>query len=179
MDRTEGLPAATHAPVSAGETRKGSQSKVSPILLWILLAAVLLRIVTAVTDSGKGKTLVSWIAADMAATAARAGSRPILYDFTAAWCAPCHILDREGWNDREIAALVNERFVAARIVDRQKEEGKNTPAIAELQRRYGVEGFPTLVVASADGREIGKFTGWRGREALAMFLRESRAKAEP
>jgi thiol:disulfide interchange protein len=170
MDRSEGLPAAT---------RKGSQSKLSPILLWILLAAVLLRIVTAVTDPGKRKTLVSWIAADMAATAARAESRPILYDFTAAWCAPCHVLDREGWNNREIAALVNERFVAARIVDRQREEGKNTPAIAELQRRYGVEGFPTLVVASADGREIGKLTGWRGRETLAKFLRESRLKAGP
>lgn len=170
MDRSEALPAAT---------RKGSQSKLSPILLWILLAAVLLRIVTAVTDPGKKKTLVSWIAADVAVTAARAESRPILYDFTAAWCAPCHVLDREGWNNREIAALVNERFVAARVVDRQREEGENTPAIAELQRRYGVEGFPTLVVASADGREIGKLTGWRGRETLATFLREARKKAGP
>ena len=177
MDRTES-PVAEARLAPGVDARRGSQSKPSPILLWIFLAAVLFRIVTAVTDRGTGKkSLVSWMPAEKVAAAARAGSRPILYDFTAEWCAPCHVLDREGWNDREIAALVNARFAAARIVDRQKEEGRNTAAIANLQRRYSVDGFPTLVVAAPDGREIAKFAGWRGREALATFLRESLSKA--
>jgi len=158
----------------------GSQSKLSPALFWILLAAVLFRVVTSVTDreGGKAKMLVRWVPVQEAAVASRAAGRPILYDFTAEWCPPCKVLDREGWNDGEIAALVNRSFLPARIMDRQREEGKNSPAVAELQRRYGISGFPTLVVATADGREVAKFVGYRGHAALTQFLKESRAKAD-
>ncbi len=168
MDGTEGAPAPPPR----------SQSRLSPALLWILAAAVLFRIVTAVADRGGGEAgagLVRWQPRDKAASLARGTGKPILYDFTAAWCGPCHLLDRD-WNESEIAAKVNAAFVPARIVDREREDGKNPPEIAELERRYEVTGFPTLVVAASDGRLIGKLEGYRGREALVRFLEESGAK---
>lgn len=154
-----------------------SQSRLSPILLWVLLAAALFRVVTAVMDRGdKGEAgRVRWEPRQRAAALSRAAGKPILYDFTAAWCGPCKLLDRD-WNDPAVAGRVNDSFVPARIVDRQREEGKNLPEVSELQRRYEVTGFPTLVVAAADGRLIGKLEGYRGRAALLQFLEESKPK---
>jgi thioredoxin-related protein len=62
-------------------------------------------------------------------------------------------------------------------MDREREEGKNTPLVAELQRKYNVESFPTLIVAGADGKEIARMEGWGGKDALEKFLKESKAKA--
>jgi thiol:disulfide interchange protein len=154
----------------------GSQSKLSPVLLWVLLAAALFRIVTAVTDREEvaGAGLVRWTAPESAVATARASGKPVLYDFTAEWCAPCKMLDRDGWADARIASLVNDSFVPARIVDRTREDGKNAPWIDALQQRYRVNAFPTLVVAAPDGREIAIAQGFNGKEKLVAFLEGAR-----
>lgn len=151
-----------------------SQSRLSPVLLWVLIAAVVFRVVTAVMDRGgddAGEGLVGWQPREKAAALSLATHKPILYDFTAAWCAPCHLLDAE-WKDASIAQMVNAAFVPARVVDRQREDGTNPPDVAELQRRYEVTGFPTLVVAAPDGRLLGKVEGYAGRDRLVKFLKE-------
>jgi thiol:disulfide interchange protein len=168
MDRTE-------APV-----RSGPQSRLPPILLWLVLAAILFRVVTAVMDREKkdeGAGLVRWQPQKEAQAAARSAGKPVLYDFTAAWCGPCHRLDAEGWGDPEIASLVNRSYLPARVVDREREDGKNPPAIDDLERRYSVNAFPTLVVAAPDGRLIAKMQGYGGRAKLLEFLQESSHKA--
>ena len=156
------------------------QSKLPAVLFWILLAALLFRVVTALFVREKKAEdavgLVHWRAHESAAAAARGDSKPLLYDFTAAWCPPCHRLDTEGWQDSSIASLVNASYIPARVVDREREDGKNPAWIDELQKRYKVSAFPTLVVADADGREIGKLEGYSGKERLVRFLEESRGK---
>lgn len=159
--------------------RPRSQSKISPVLLWLLLAAALFRIVTAVTsksDAGSGAGLVRWMNAAEAVQAARTSGKPILYDFTAEWCGPCHALDGEAWTDARIARFVNESFVPARVMDRVREEGKNPAWMDALQQNYGVNAFPTLVVAAPDGREIAKTQGYAGKQRLQAFLAEARGK---
>ena len=156
-----------------------SQSKISPVLLWLLLAAALFRIVTAVTsksDTGSGAGLVRWMNAPEALQTSRVSGKPILYDFTAEWCGPCHALDGEGWTDARIAGFVNESFVPARVMDRVREEGKNPAWMDELQQKYRVNAFPTLVVAAPDGREIAMTQGYRGKQKLLEFLAGARGK---
>jgi thiol:disulfide interchange protein len=162
-----------------GGVRSGPQSKIPPILFWLVAAAIVLRILTVALDRGKkdeGPGLVRWRPRASAATAARSEGKPLLYDFTAAWCPPCHRLDTEGWGDSGTASLVNASYTPVRVVDRAREDGKNPAPIDELQRRYSVRALPTLVVADPDGREIAKFEGYNGKEPLLRFLEESRKK---
>ena len=165
MDRTDTTAAA------------GSQSRISGTILWIILAAVLFRIVTAVMDRSApagGAGLIAWVPLAQATSSSATPGRPILYDFTAEWCPPCHRLDAEGWTDPAIARLVNESYLPVRVLDREREEGKNPPDVAQLRRRYSVSSFPTLIVAAPDGRELARLEGYGGRQPLIEFLESSR-----
>ena len=171
MDAIETIPAA--APPR-------SQSALSPILLWVLLAAAMLRVVTGVMERAgrEGPGLIEWQTRTGATADAAKAGKPLLYDFTAAWCSPCKQLD-EAWADPEVARKVNASFVPVRIMDRMREDGRNPEDIVELQRRYEVSVFPTIVIAAPDGRLIAKHEGFRSTEALESFLGEAAGSPPP
>lgn len=186
MDRTEeplahdpeAAPPRTEPDSAPPGSTPRSRSKVPTILLWAVIAVALIRLATSRSEKGEGGGgLVHWTAPDQAVAAARTAGKPILYDFTAEWCAPCKILDREGWGDRKIAALVDEAFVPTRVTDRAREEGRNAAWVDELHRAFQVNAFPTLVVVTADGQPVAVVQGWLGKEKLVEFLENARRPA--
>lgn len=168
------MPAGTRA---APLPRPIPQTRIPTLLFVAVALALAFRIATAFLGPNRveGAGRVAWQPRERAAALARANGKPILYDFTAAWCGPCKILDGD-WDDASVAGRVNAAFVPARVVDRQREDGKNPPDIDELQRRFEISGFPTLVAADADGKMIEKLEGYRGRKALEEFLSRTGAK---
>lgn len=105
--------------------------------------------------------------------------RPLLYDFTAAWCAPCRQLDREVLRDPEVAAAINRSFVPVKVEDGEREEGRNPPEVEALQERFQVRAYPTLVIAAGDGTVLARLEGYPGARAAARFLLEGAGAPSP
>jgi putative thioredoxin len=87
----------------------------------------------------------------------RSSDVPVLVDFWADWCQPCHML-----------APVIERAVAAHEgkVELAKLDVDANPATAA---RYGVRGLPT-VKAFRDGRVASEFTGAQPAQVVGRFV---------
>lgn len=96
--------------------------------------------------------------------------KPILYFFTADWCAPCHEMKRTLFADPEKVSLISQEFVAVEVLDTRVETGENLPEVDEAQARYQVVTIPTLVVALPDGSEIGQHRGYSGEERAWRWL---------
>jgi len=153
------------------------QTRVPAALFVAVAVALAIRIATGILSPGRTEAvgLISWQPRERAALLARASRKPVLYDFTAAWCGPCKMLDKD-WEDSTVAARVNASFVPARVIDRMREDGRNAPDVDELLRRYEVSGFPTLVVPilllsfslACNFRSIGSVSPRRRPSSLAV-----------
>ncbi len=134
----------------------------SSVPAWLLLIAIVLLIARFTYSRNEEKhNLVRWVAPDVAINRARATGKPIMYDFTAEWCRPCHMLDAAVFQDAGAAEAINERFIAVRVTDRQQEDGRNPPEVDALEKKYSVRAFPTVIFANAEGTELGRMEGFK------------------
>jgi uncharacterized protein len=95
---------------------------------------------------------VKWHAWGEAAFArAQAEDKPILLDIGAVWCHWCHVMDRESYEDPEMAALINEHFVAMKV-DRDERPDVDARYQAAVSAISGQGGWPLTAFLTPDGR---------------------------
>jgi hypothetical protein len=95
---------------------------------------------------------VQWNAWGEAAFArAQAEDKPILLDIGAVWCHWCHVMDRESHEDPEIAALINDHFVAVKV-DRDERPDVDARYQAAVSAISGQGGWPLTAFLTPDGR---------------------------
>lgn len=104
--------------------------------------------------------------------------KPILYFFTADWCAPCHRLKETLFSDPEKASRISRSFVPVEVQDTRVEKGENLPEVDEVLQRYLVSTIPTLVVALPDGSEVGQYRGYAGAARTWSWLERQATAAE-
>src|SRR5208282_4508558 len=88
---------------------------------------------------------------DEAFAAARAADKPMLLDIGAVWCHWCHVMDRESYDDPEVAKIVNEHFIAVKV-DRDERpdiDSRYQVAVASLT---GQGGWPLTAFLTPDGK---------------------------
>lgn len=83
--------------------------------------------------------------------AAQRENKPMLLDIGAVWCHWCHVMDRESYDDPEIAALVNEHFIAVKV-DRDERPDIDSRYQAAVQAVSGQGGWPLTAFLTPDGK---------------------------
>jgi uncharacterized protein YyaL (SSP411 family) len=77
--------------------------------------------------------------------------RPILLDIGATWCHWCHVIDRESYEDPELAKVINEHFVAIKV-DRDERPDIDARYQQAVGAIAGQGGWPLTGFLTSDGK---------------------------
>lgn len=113
---------------------------------------------------------VNWRSMEAAIAESQRTGKPLLLDFNADWCPPCQRMKHEAFENADIARAVEAAVIPVSVVDRYRETGANPPEIDDLQRRFGIEAFPTLVVLSLKNGQFAKSEGYGGPDATRDWI---------
>ncbi len=78
-------------------------------------------------------------------------NKPMLLDIGAVWCHWCHVMDRESYDDAEVAAIVNEHFIAVKV-DRDERPDIDSRYQAAISAVSGQGGWPLTAFLTPDGK---------------------------
>jgi len=83
--------------------------------------------------------------------AARAQGKPILLDIGAVWCHWCHVIDRESYDNPEIAALINQLYIPVKV-DRDERPDVDSRYQSAISAISGQGGWPLTAFLTPDGK---------------------------
>jgi uncharacterized protein len=82
---------------------------------------------------------------------ARAEGKPILLDIGAVWCHWCHVIDRESYENPEIAALINRLYIPVKV-DRDERPDVDARYQSAIGAISGQGGWPLTAFLTPDGK---------------------------
>ncbi len=101
---------------------------------------------------------------EQALARARTSGKPVLADFSAIWCPACRRLHAEVFTDPAVKAAILAGYELSRI-------DYESPEAPAFMARYGVTGFPTLLVLDQDGQMLRKLPSGFDPAVLAAALK--------
>ncbi len=131
-------------------------------------AAAVLGAVWAATPPS-AETTINWVTFDEAVLqAARESERPVVVEFVADWCLPCHEMDRTTFADASVQEEAN-RFTMMRI-----DLTHDSAETSALTARYQVQGVPTILFFDRTGAEARRLVGYVSAADMLSALQNVR-----
>ncbi|HEV3384602.1 MAG TPA: DUF255 domain-containing protein [Gemmata sp.] len=96
--------------------------------------------------------------------------KPLLMDFGTEACVWCRKLDASTFRDARIVKLLNERFIPVKI-DANRD--------IRLTQALAIDSYPTIVLASSDGKVLGRHVGYADVSELNALLAKAPPGQEP
>jgi uncharacterized protein YyaL (SSP411 family) len=82
---------------------------------------------------------------------AKAQDKPILLDIGAVWCHWCHVMDRESYENAEVARVINESFIPIKV-DRDERPDIDSRYQVAVSALTGQGGWPLTAFLTPDGK---------------------------
>jgi thiol:disulfide interchange protein len=114
-------------------------------------------------------TKVIWRIYEHGVDLAQRRQQPLLLLFETASCMWCKFLHRNVFSNPDVVRLSRE-FVCVRV-----DAGRRL----DLARRYGVNGFPTVVFLASSGGQVHRVSGYRPPAEFLAEMRRARGPAQP
>ncbi len=129
-----------------------------------------LSIVTLFVSTAAGAAESGWTV-DYAAAKEAAGKdkKDLFLEFTGSdWCPPCQLMKKNIFDNDAFKAEAPKHFVLVKLDFPRDKSNQGAAEIAQnksLQKQYEISGFPTVILADADGRPYAKMVGFGGSTA--------------
>ena len=112
------------------------------------------------TVNSKAHPDATWLTDfETAQARARSECKLLLIDFTGSdWCPPCILLNRQVFSQPEFAEYAGQHLVLLEVdfPRRKKQSAEQKAANEKLAERFGIDGFPTVIVLDSNGKKIGE-----------------------
>ncbi|WP_176146072.1 thioredoxin family protein [Parapedobacter luteus] len=102
---------------------------------------------------------------DKALQAAESTNKTLLLYFTAAWCAPCKLMEKKVFVDKQVVSLIDSLFVFYKV-DIDSASGKH------LKKRFDIRTVPSFSVIDGIGERTYHFSGYNDADNLIQQLKE-------
>ena len=147
---------------TAGMTSRPGAAPRKAAIFTLLLAAM-----TILFGCG-GEPGIEWETdIDAALAAAKELRKPVMIDFMATWCPPCHAMEDSTFSAPEVIRK-SKAFVTVRIdVDEQREVAIAYDGNA---RKYGGVGIPNILFLDADGGKLKHVVGYQGPDQFVSVI---------
>jgi len=112
---------------------------------------------------------------------AKAENKQVLLDFTGSdWCGWCIKFNKEVLSTPEFAEYATKNLVLVEVdFPRKKQQSAELKkANKALDAKYHVDGYPTFVVLSKDGKEVGRQEGYAAGGAKAFITKLEKFKGK-
>ena len=147
-----------------------------------LLVFALLTTVSSVAQE------INWVTFEEALKLQKERPKKIMMDVYTNWCGPCKMLDRNTFQNKDVADYVNEHYYAVKFNaegnDKVTYEGKTftnksyKPELAnrrngvhELTRHLKVSAYPTIVFFDEEGKVLTPLRGYQKPQQIELYLK--------
>jgi thioredoxin-related protein len=105
------------------------------------------------------------ISFDQATQQAKKENKAVLMDFTGSdWCGFCIKLKKNVFDTPEFSKFAEKNLVLMEVdfPQKKKQSAELKAANAKLNKKYEIEGYPTIFVVNSEGKTLGSLVGYDG-----------------
>jgi len=130
----------------------------------LLILFSLFLIVLTIADANAETT--KWYKYEAGMEEASSTGKPMILEFYADWCSPCIAMEEGTYPDPRVISEMKD-FIAIKV---------DTQVRIDVESKYHIAYYPTIVFLNAKGDEISRHVGYLGPEDMVKTINETRGK---